>query len=110
MSPLTPDRLLGRSAGEIGKIELVSSNRRVAAGDLFTITAGDAAELVIRGGTARLDRIGQDMSEGAITVEGDAGAQLGERSDTRRVGTESVSPCRSRMSAHHEKKNERQDN
>lgn len=79
MSPLTPDRLLGRSAGEIGKIELVSGNRRVAAGDLFTITAGDAAEIVIRGGTARLDRIGQDMSEGAITVEGDAGAQLGER-------------------------------
>jgi formylmethanofuran dehydrogenase subunit C len=78
LSPLTPDRLRGRGVGEIGKIEMVSGNRRVAAGELFAIAAGDSADIVIRGGTARLDRIGQGMSEGAITVEGDAGAHLGQ--------------------------------
>lgn len=77
MSPLTPDVLRDRGAGEIGRIELVSGNQRVAAGDLFSITSGDATEIVIRGDAARLDRIGQGMSGGSITVEGDAGAHLG---------------------------------
>lgn len=78
LSPLTPERLRGLGAGDIAAIELASGNSRVRVGDLFDVAGGEAAEIVIRDGTSTLDFIGRGMSDGAITVEGDAGAYLGQ--------------------------------
>ncbi|HSD59323.1 MAG TPA: formylmethanofuran dehydrogenase subunit C [Burkholderiales bacterium] len=77
MSPLVPERLAGLGAREIGALPLECGGRRVAAGELFAVSANDSAQLVIEGGSERLDRIGQGMLRGAIEVRGDAGAYLG---------------------------------
>lgn len=76
-SPLTPDRLAGLSRDDISAIELTSGNRRLRVGDLFELTGEDASDLVILNACDKLDRIGQSMRQGRITVEGDAGAWLG---------------------------------
>ena len=78
LSSLTPDRLQGLDAAAIASLPLQCGNRPVAVGDLFAVTAGDADDLRFIGDCAKFDRIGADMSRGAITVEGDAGAYLGQ--------------------------------
>jgi formylmethanofuran dehydrogenase subunit C len=44
---------------------------------LFTVTSGDPDDLRLIGDCGKLDRIGAEMTRGAITIEGDAGAYLG---------------------------------
>ena len=77
LSPLVPHLLAGRAAAEIERIELQTTQHRVTVGDAFRVRPGDAARLRIEGACDRLDRIGQDMGEGEILVEGDAGIQAG---------------------------------
>jgi len=77
MSPLSTDRLTGKTASEVAAIELPSGNRLVRADSLFDITGDSAAEVEIRGACDRLDRIGAGMSRGRVVVRGDAGAYLG---------------------------------
>jgi formylmethanofuran dehydrogenase subunit C len=77
MSSITPDRLAGKSAADVAALELPSGNRRLKVGDMFEVAFGEAANIVIRSGSAKLNRIGLGMSGGSITVEGDAGAYLG---------------------------------
>lgn len=80
LSGLVPDRLEGLSEAEIGKIDVHTARRGVVVGDLFRVRMGDGgSSVVIEGGCDRLDRIGEAMTCGAITVEGDAGARLGRR-------------------------------
>jgi formylmethanofuran dehydrogenase subunit C len=79
LAPLTPERLTGLSEREIGKIELQTTRERVCVGDMFRLRMGDAAQIRIAGGSERFDRIGDGMSGGAITVEGDAGIQAGRQ-------------------------------
>jgi formylmethanofuran dehydrogenase subunit C len=77
LSSLTPDRLSGKGKKEIAAIELTSGNRKVPAGELFEISGSDATDILFRDACDKLSRIGQGMSGGSITVEGDAGAYLG---------------------------------
>jgi formylmethanofuran dehydrogenase subunit C len=77
LSSLTPDKLQGVDAAAIARLPLQCGNRAAALGDLFTVAAGDADDLRLVGDCARFDRIGAEMTRGAITVEGDAGAYLG---------------------------------
>jgi formylmethanofuran dehydrogenase subunit C len=77
MSPLTPDRLSGKSARDIGSIGLLCGNRSIPAGDLFDIGGGDVADIRIQGDSDRLDFIGRGMRSGRLTVEGIAGAYCG---------------------------------
>ena len=77
MSPLTPDFLKGKSPAEISAIELVSGNRRLRVDELFSLSGNDATRLVIKNSCGKLDRIGQAMNAGSITVHGDAGAYIG---------------------------------
>ena len=77
LSPLTPDLLKGKSPAEISAIELSSGNRKLRVGELFSISGDDASSLVIKNSCDKLDRIGQAMNSGSITVHGDAGAYLG---------------------------------
>jgi len=77
LSPLTPDFLKGKSPAEISAIELACGNRRLRVGELFALSGDDACALVIKNSSSKLDRIGQAMNSGSITVHGDAGAYLG---------------------------------
>ncbi|HEX6828545.1 MAG TPA: formylmethanofuran dehydrogenase subunit C [Burkholderiales bacterium] len=77
MALLTPERLAGLGAREIEALPLECGGRRIAAGGLFAVAGDDASQVVVEGGSERLDRIGQGMARGAITVQGDAGAYLG---------------------------------
>lgn len=77
LSPLTPDNLAGKSATEIAAIELQSGNRKFRVDNLFDISGNDAADIVIRNGSGKLDYIGSGMKSGRITVHGGAGSWLG---------------------------------
>ena len=79
LSPLTPQKLAGLSAGEIEKIELGGGGDQVKVGDCFKVEGSDPETIVFEGGSKRLDWIGTDMEAGSIRVTGDAGALLGRR-------------------------------
>ncbi|MEN3792129.1 formylmethanofuran dehydrogenase subunit C [Fulvimarina sp. MAC3] len=76
-SSLVPDRLKSIGLAEIGKLPVGTTKRALLAGDVFDISGDDAADIRFEGGSSRLDRIGQTMSEGVIRVSGDAGFRVG---------------------------------
>jgi len=82
MAPLVPRELAGRRLAEIGAWELPCGNRRLRVDDLFELSGepltDPGGEIAIAGGTGHLDRIGAAMTEGRITVTGDAGGYLGQ--------------------------------
>jgi formylmethanofuran dehydrogenase subunit C len=77
LSPLTPDRLAGLDTVAIEALPLHTTRHRVTVGDVFRVEPGDAAHIVIEGGSARFDRVGEAMRTGVLTIEGDAGQQAG---------------------------------
>jgi formylmethanofuran dehydrogenase subunit C len=77
LSPLTPERLAGKSRHEIEKIAVGTSRRAAPVGEYFRAAGGDVADIVFEGGSDRFDRIAEGMSAGSIRVVGDAGAQAG---------------------------------
>ncbi len=77
LSPLTPDRLAGLGVAAIEALPLHTTRHRLAVGDVFSVQPGDAAHVVIEGGSTRFDRVGEAMRTGMLTVEGDAGQQAG---------------------------------
>ena len=78
LSPLTPEKLAGKTLKEIAALELQTTRRRVTAGDVFKILLGGRAEkLRFEGGSERFDWLGHAMQAGSIDVIGDAGAQTG---------------------------------
>lgn len=68
---LLPASLAGRDAGEIARMRL---GGRLSVGDLFAVTAGDAADLVLQGGSPLLECVGAGMASGTLLVEGAVGA------------------------------------
>ena len=80
LSPLTPDRLVRRSAKEIEFIEIGTTRISVKVGDVFKLRLGEATSLRYEGGSERFDLIGAKLLPGfEIHVEGDVGAQVGRR-------------------------------
>lgn len=77
LSPLTPERLAGLEKAEIAKIRIGQSKRASTVGDIFRFAGNDVQDIVFDGGSSRLDRVAEGMSEGTIRVIGDVGAQLG---------------------------------
>ena len=77
LSSLAPHRLAGLSDADIEKIELQTTRRRVAVGDVFRLRMGETGQVRIEASCERLDRIGQEMNGGEIVVEGDVGARVG---------------------------------
>lgn len=78
MSPLSSNLLTGQTTKDINALKLWSGRRQVPVGELFVVSGEDPSHLIIRNACPLLDRIGAGMSEGAIEVEGDAGAYLGQ--------------------------------
>ena len=78
LSPLTPDRLVGRSAKEIEAIAIGTTRLPVKVGDVFKVKLGEATSVRFDGGSDRFDLLGAKLLPGfEIHVEGDVGAQLG---------------------------------
>ena len=77
LSPLSADKLAGKSPAEIAAVELATGNRRDRVDSLFTVSGGFASEIEIRNSCDRLDRIGAGMSRGRVVVHGDAGSYAG---------------------------------
>jgi len=79
LSPLTPERLAGLSAREIGSIRLGLSKRGLEVGDVFKVSGADTLNIVFEGGSSRFDGVAARMAAGSIRVTGDAGAQAGRK-------------------------------
>ena len=77
LSPLTPQRLAGKSEREIGNLELQTTRRAVRVGDLFDVSNGSAEQIVVEGGSEKFDRVGEGMNAGSITINGDVGNRAG---------------------------------
>lgn len=76
-SPLTPHKLAGLSNAEIAALQLASGRQKLRVDALFDIAGDDASDIIINNGSAKLDYIGQGLTDGSITVHGDAGSYLG---------------------------------
>lgn len=76
-SALTPDNLAGKAISDIASMELGASKQQLHVRDVFDITGDDTQHIVFKNSTHTLDYIGNNMSTGTITIEGDAGAYLG---------------------------------
>ena len=85
VSVLTPDKLQDLDAKAIAALPLACGNRRATVGDLFTLASGDPDDLNLVGDCGRFDRIGAEMTRGAITVQGDAGAYVGHAMQAGRI-------------------------
>jgi formylmethanofuran dehydrogenase subunit C len=77
LSPLVPDVLSGKTAAQIEGIELQTTRVRVTVGDVFRMQMGDPAQIRIAGSSERFDRVGQAMTGGEVSVDGDVGVQAG---------------------------------
>jgi formylmethanofuran dehydrogenase subunit C len=77
LAPLTATPLAGRTLDEIATLGLPSGNRQVKLADLFELSGTPGPALEIRNSSDQLDRIGAGLTEGTITVQGDAGAFVG---------------------------------
>lgn len=77
LSPLTPQRLAGKSDADIAAIELQTTREKVTVGDIFTIRPGSAEGIRFEGGSARLDQIGEALTSGEIIVDGHCGLSVG---------------------------------
>ena len=77
-SPLTPDKLTGKDVADIAAMELVSGRLTLPVEELFDISGDDVNDIRFENSSAKLDHIGHAMSQGRITIKGDAGAYLGQ--------------------------------
>ncbi|GAB4287858.1 MAG: formylmethanofuran dehydrogenase subunit C [Methylophaga sp.] len=77
-SPLTTDRLEGKSRDEIASLMLVVGNQKRRVDALFEISGDDPSAIRFEKATDKLDHIGHGMTSGSITVNGHAGAYLGQ--------------------------------
>lgn len=78
LSPLVPDRLVGRTAKEIESLDIGTTRIAVKVGDVFKVRLGDANSIRFEGGSERFDEVGAKMlAGGEIHVDGDVGAQAG---------------------------------
>ena len=78
-SKLLPAVLAAASSAELARIVLQGAGETCALGDLFDIAQmqADTPALAIEGNVQWLDRIGAHMTEGTLTVHGDAGDYAG---------------------------------
>jgi formylmethanofuran dehydrogenase subunit C len=77
LSPLVPHLLAGRTAKEIGKIELQTTRVRMTVGDAFRLRMGDVQHIRIENACDRLDQVGAGVRTGQIEVAGDVGIRAG---------------------------------
>lgn len=77
VSPLTPQGLAGLDKRAIQAIRIGQSKLASTVGDVFRVSGSDPDNIVFEGGSERLDGVAMGMTEGAVRVAGDVGAQAG---------------------------------
>ena len=82
-SALTPNNLASLSLDKIAKLKLGTNKYSPQVADFFDVSEGDANHIVFKSSQkndmAQLDFIGANMSQGKITVCGDAGDRVGDK-------------------------------
>jgi len=78
---ITPVVFEGKSAAEIGELQVYEGNKPTKLGDLFKIeeTHSEASIITINGDVSQVRRIGAGMKNGEITINGNVGMHLGEK-------------------------------
>jgi formylmethanofuran dehydrogenase subunit C len=74
---LTPHVLDGKSHDEIASLALSYGNQYVPLSELFDISGNDATQIHFKNVMPMLEYLGAEMQGGSLTIEGDAGANLG---------------------------------
>jgi len=77
LSPLVPSRLKDLKGKDIEALSIGTTRAKLTVGDAFKVKGNDAATIRFTGTDARCDKIGADLDDGEIVVDGDAGAYLG---------------------------------
>jgi formylmethanofuran dehydrogenase subunit C len=74
---LTPDRMAGRSRGEIEALTVWHGNRRARLADFFGVSGDGDDDVRVEGDLRRVKFLGAGMTSGRLTVAGDAGMHTG---------------------------------
>src|SRR5687768_1059141 len=74
---LRPDRLAGRSRGQIEALTVWHGNRRARLADFFSVSGNGDEELRVEGDLRRVKFLGAGMDEGRLIVAGAAGMHTG---------------------------------
>ncbi|MBA3262654.1 MAG: formylmethanofuran dehydrogenase subunit C [Thermoleophilaceae bacterium] len=74
---LSPDRLATRRRGEIEALTVWHGNRRAQLADFFAVSGNGGEELRVEGDLRRVKFLGAGMTDGRLTVAGDAGMHTG---------------------------------
>ncbi|MEM0359650.1 MAG: formylmethanofuran dehydrogenase subunit C [Candidatus Hadarchaeales archaeon] len=75
---LSPEHLCGKSAGEIGRMEVLYGRRRKRVEELFSVEErGEGEVLRLEGDFGRVKHVGAGMTRGRIEVKGKVGMHLG---------------------------------
>ncbi|AGA25626.1 formylmethanofuran dehydrogenase subunit C [Singulisphaera acidiphila] len=75
---LAPERLASLSAADIGRSKVSLGNAEAELGELFAIEgSAEDGHVTLEGDLRQVDRLGQGMSTGTLTIRGDVGAELG---------------------------------
>ena len=74
---IMPDRFLGKTIAEIAALPVTYGNQSTTLGDWFTVNGDGTSDIVIEGDLTRVKQIGAGMTQGKITIHGDAGMHLG---------------------------------
>jgi formylmethanofuran dehydrogenase subunit C len=87
VAALSVDALAGKSIRQIEALPLKFANQNVTVADIFRVRGSDTSQLVFSGDTHALDGIGSGMTQGAVIIDGNAGAYV---ADCMRGGTLTV--------------------
>jgi formylmethanofuran dehydrogenase subunit C len=74
---LRPDALAGLGPGDVARLPLRHGRRLVRVGDLFTVSGAADLDVRVAGDLRRLDRLGEGMAAGRLTIDGSAGDHVG---------------------------------
>jgi formylmethanofuran dehydrogenase subunit C len=76
---ITPAACAGLAPAQVERLTVTHGNETLPLAECFTVTPGDGADdaLVFEGDLSRFDRIGWQMSGGAIVVDGNGGDYVG---------------------------------
>ena len=76
---ICPDLFVSRNHVEIEALPVFYGRRKMALGDLFTVTGEKSDSIVVEGKLRHVKRIGQAMTRGQITVLSDIGPHIGSQ-------------------------------
>ncbi|MBB3238491.1 formylmethanofuran dehydrogenase subunit C [Phyllobacterium endophyticum] len=79
LSALTPAGLAGLTDLDIARLRIGSGRQPATVGDVFKVTGRNVENIVIEGGSTRIDKVGTGLALGAIRVTGAVGSQAGRQ-------------------------------